>query len=322
MHRSVRQHINDLAHNRIPFLFCIDFEMEKPFVIPLDEINPDLILYSFNGISNDQHIEHTEVEIKIEKQPVSFDIYQQAFQKVMKEIRYGNSYLLNLTFRTEVRLNVSLKEVYLQAKALYKMWKNDEFIFFSPETFVLIREGKIYAHPMKGTIDAAIPDAEKLLLENHKELAEHHTIVDLIRNDIAIHAKNVKVEKFRYLSLIKTNEKNLIQMSSEISGELDKDYRSKLGDILFSLLPAGSVSGAPKHKTVNIIKKAEKIKRGWYTGVCGIFDGHNLDSCVMIRFIEQQNNRFFYRSGGGITVNSSVEQEYRELIDKIYVPIA
>jgi len=85
-------------------------------------------------------------------------------------------------------------------------------------------------------------------------------------------------------------------------------------------LPAGSVSGAPKHKTLEIIKKAENYERGYFTGVCGYFDGKNLDSCVMIRFIEQKNGLVF-KSGGGITANSIAQNEYQELINKVYVPI-
>jgi para-aminobenzoate synthetase component 1 len=90
---------------------------------------------------------------------------------------------------------------------------------------------------------------------------------------------------------------------------------------LFKLLPAGSISGAPKQKTVEIIKEAETHQRGYYTGVCGIFDGENLDSGVMIRYIENQNGQLIYKSGGGITVNSEPDYEYNEMIDKIYVPI-
>jgi para-aminobenzoate synthetase component 1 len=86
-------------------------------------------------------------------------------------------------------------------------------------------------------------------------------------------------------------------------------------------LPAGSVTGAPKAKTVEIIKAAEQEPRGFYTGILGIFDGKQLDSGVMIRFIEKVDGRFFYRSGGGITTQSDCKAEYEEAINKIYVPV-
>jgi para-aminobenzoate synthetase component 1 len=86
-------------------------------------------------------------------------------------------------------------------------------------------------------------------------------------------------------------------------------------------LPAGSITGAPKAKTVEIIKQTENYTRGFYTGIFGYFDGVNLDSAVMIRFIENENGRLFFKSGGGITSMSEVQKEYEELIQKIYVPI-
>jgi para-aminobenzoate synthetase component 1 len=81
------------------------------------------------------------------------------------------------------------------------------------------------------------------------------------------------------------------------------------------------VSGAPKNKTRTIISEAEKEKRGYYTGVAGYFDGDQIDSGVMIRFIEQEGDQFYYRSGGGITSQSQAQSEYQEMIDKIYAPI-
>jgi para-aminobenzoate synthetase component 1 len=108
-----------------------------------------------------------------------------------------------------------------------------------------------------------------------------------------------------------------LQVSSEITGELPATYLSGLGDILFKMLPAGSVSGAPKQLTLAIIRQAEQEPRGYYTGVFGYFDGKELDSAVMIRFIEENNGKKYFRSGGGITVFSDPQKEYNEVIDKI-----
>ncbi len=160
-----------------------------------------------------------------------------------------------------------------------------------------------------------------MILNDHKEQAEHATIVDLIRNDLSMIASRVTVDKYRYIDKIKSTDKELLQVSSIISGQLEKDYAANIGSIMYQLLPAGSVSGAPKPKTIEIIKEVENYDRGYYTGVFGYFDGRNLDSCVMIRFIEKQNGEYFYKSGGGITVYSNPESEYEELINKIYVPV-
>ena len=92
-------------------------------------------------------------------------------------------------------------------------------------------------------------------------------------------------------------------------------------NLLLSMLPAGSICGAPKAKTVSIIQEVEQDPRGYYTGIFGYFDGEELDSAVNIRFIEEKNSQLLYRSGGGITFLSDMESEYNELIEKIYVPV-
>jgi para-aminobenzoate synthetase component 1 len=87
------------------------------------------------------------------------------------------------------------------------------------------------------------------------------------------------------------------------------------------MLPAGSITGTPKKSSVQIIEEVEQYKRGYYTGIFGIYDGKSLDSAVMIRFIQKEKEDFFYKSGGGITSDSNAHLEYQELIDKIYIPI-
>ncbi|HCW06234.1 MAG TPA: aminodeoxychorismate synthase component I, partial [Cytophagales bacterium] len=191
----------------------------------------------------------------------------------------------------------------------------------SPETFIKIQAGQIFSFPMKGTIDASLPNAEQVILNDAKELSEHVTIVDLIRNDLSRVSTQVNVKRFRYIEKIKTNQKDLLQVSSEIVGTLSDNFYSNLGSIVVELLPAGSICGAPKKRTVEIIHEAERENRGYYTGIVGYFDGQNLDSGVMIRFIEQDQNHFYFRSGGGITSQSKLESEYQEVIDKIYVPL-
>ena len=101
---------------------------------------------------------------------------------------------------------------------------------------------------------------------------------------------------------------------------MPKDWRNNLAEMLFKLLPAGSISGAPKQKTMEIIQTVENKKRGYYTGIFGIFDGANLDTAINIRFIENDNGVKYYRSGGGITAMSNLQEEYNELKQKIYVP--
>jgi len=241
---------------------------------------------------------------------------------VKAQIGLGNSYLLNLTFESPVETNLSLAGIYNLSHAPYKLLFKDRFVVFSPETFITIHDGFISSYPMKGTIDATLPDAEKTLLEDKKEHAEHNTIVDLIRNDLAMVSHDVVVEHFKYLQKVKTHRGELLQMSSKITGRLHENFKENLGDIILKLLPAGSISGAPKPKTIEIIQAAENYRRGYYTGVFGHFDGKNLHSAVMIRYIEQRNGKLYFKSGGGITSMSHAQSEYQELLQKIYVPVS
>ena len=313
--------MNEWGGAAIPFLFIIDFEQSKPLIFRLDEINTNQLLYDINGISNARDYTRRVSPARLEKYPESYEDYLVKFNLVKNEIALGNSFLLNLTCSTPVELNSSLLEIFHMSTARYKIWLNNEFVCFSPEPFVIISNGKIRSFPMKGTIDATLPDAENTILNDVKETAEHYTIVDLIRNDLSMVSQRVRVERFRYFDTIETNEKRLLQVSSEICGELEEGYLSAIGDIIFSLLPAGSVSGAPKKKTTEIIASAEGIARGYYTGIAGLFDGRDLNSGVLIRFIEKRDNMYIYRSGGGITSFSDPLSEYNEMIDKIYVPV-
>lgn len=313
--------MNEFGRKKIPFLFIIDFEMESPHIIKLAEVDVNKILYNVNEAKNYNRGLTTTKELSFKKLPPSYDEYSYAFKIVMDHIKAGNTYLCNLTFPTGIEINFSLLELFYASRAKYKLYYDDQFIVFSPECFVKIENGKIYSFPMKGTIDASIPGAREIILNDEKELAEHTTIVDLIRNDLSIVSSNVVVEEFRYVEEIATNQKNLLQVSSKISGKLPENYHSQIGEIIFNLLPAGSISGAPKKKTVEIIKEAENYKRGFYTGVFGIFDGNNLESAVMIRFIEKVENQYYFKSGGGITFLSDPSSEYNELIDKVYAPI-
>ncbi|MBS1486522.1 MAG: aminodeoxychorismate synthase component I [Bacteroidetes bacterium] len=312
--------LNNWGKNKIPFLFLVDFEMEMPRAWPLNEV-PDDILFSISNTTDiTLHPTSSLKDTVVEVQPIRQEEYRTKFNVVKKNTLQGNSYLTNLTIKTPIAIHQPLHEIFHQADAKYKFCWKEKFLVFSPETFVQIMDGKIYSFPMKGTIDASLPGAEEQLMGDAKELSEHVTIVDLIRNDLSSVATHVQVVRFRYLEKVKTNNKNLLQTSSEIVGELPKDYLSKLGTILVSLLPAGSISGAPKRETIRIIEEAEGEKRKYYTGVMGIFDGEKIDSAVMIRFIEQQGDQFYYRSGGGITSQSELEKEYQEALDKIYVP--
>lgn len=319
--QEATEYMNKKGRANKPFLFIINYKADLIHVYEPNEIDSSELLFDLNGFTNYTDCSEDKPSFEWKPEPVPFSVYDKSFRYVTDEIKAGNSYLLNLTFPTKIFTNLSLKSIFELSKARYKLWLKDEFVCFSPEVFVRINEGYIRSFPMKGTIDASLPDAANQILNDQKEMAEHATIVDLIRNDLSMIASDVSVKRYRYLDRLSTNRGDLLQVSSEIEGRLPEGWQEKIGDLLFSLLPAGSISGAPKKKTRKIIEQAELDERGFYTGITGYFDGTKLDSAVMIRFIEQKDGVFLFRSGGGITAQSDVNKEYNEIIQKVYVPI-
>ncbi|MEO0572909.1 MAG: aminodeoxychorismate synthase component I [Bacteroidota bacterium] len=309
--------------NKEPFFFIINFDKSKAQAYTYDEAFEKGILFDINGKSNLRGaIENLQVPNipEIEVQPFPFKSYLQGFEKVVQNLKMGNSFLVNLTFPSKINAPMTLKAVYWKANAPYKLLFKDEFVCFSPECFIKIEDGYVYAYPMKGTIDATLEGAEDALMNSPKEQQEHHTIVDLIRNDLSMISRDVTVKRFRYLEKIKTAKGEIWQTSSEIRGKLVKNWQKDFGQLLLQMLPAGSISGAPKPQTLKIIDEVEKYQRGYYTGIFGIFDGSVIDTGVAIRFIEKKGDGFWYKSGGGITHQSNVKEEYIELINKIYIP--
>lgn len=316
---AIRQ-MNEWGGEGRPFFFVFDFDLLKPVVLPLDETAEAGIFFSTPGYNN--HLDNSiETVANLAHDGYDFERYSAQFENVVAHIRAGDSFLVNLTCQTPVQLNLPFNQLFQQVQAKYKLLFKDQFLVFSPETFVQIQDGVISSCPMKGTLGASIPNARQILEDSPKEKAEHSTIVDLIRNDLSIVATDVQVKRFRYIEEISAGKGRLLQASSEITGQLPTDYPSKIGDILLALLPAGSVTGAPKKRTVEIIRETETYERGYYTGIFGIFDGRNLDSSVLIRFLEKTPEGIVYKSGGGITAQSDLMQEYEEMIQKIYVPL-
>jgi para-aminobenzoate synthetase component 1 len=312
--------MNQLAAVQQPFLTLVDFELQHPQVLSLPELEARGIRFHFPNRPDLQRLDAPAFRLSFF--PPAYVDYEKKFQQVWRALQRGDTYLLNLTDRSRIECTWSLSQLYANTAAAYKVLMAGSWVCFSPENFVTIREGIISTFPMKGTADATAPGALQKLLENEKELAEHVTVVDLLRNDLSQVASEVSVIRFRYPTYVKTERHRLIQLSSEIRGRILPEFANSLGTVFFSLLPAGSVCGAPRDRTLQIIREAEDQPRGYYTGVAAWYDGTTLDSCVLIRFVEQDADQLFFRSGGGITLGSRPETEFQELIDKIYVPVA
>lgn len=314
--------INRLSQQKEPFIFVIDYAREHAYVSPLSEVDPAEMLYDFCGNSNagtPEAINTTKVEMS--SYPTDYQNYKKGFDIVMRSLEEGHTSLVNFTCATPVKLNIELKELFFRTKAMYRLWIRDRFTVFSPEIFVRIEGDKISSYPMKGTIDATLADAEEQIMNNPKEIAEHESVVKLLCDDLRTVANDVTVKRFRYIDRLDTNKGPILQTSSEIVGTLPHDHKANLGRIIFDMLPGGSIAGYPKAQSLKVIEEAENYNRGYYTGVAGIFDGENLDSTVLIRYIEQTPEGTIFKSGGGITVDSKPESEYDEMIKKVYIPV-
>lgn len=319
---AVFSQMNVLGKQRVPFVFILDAFAQYGLVTPLAGA-AEILLFDVPLGSNTPVKSPKQKPGRWDIKPVDWKRYLAGFDIAMHHIARGDSFLINYTQPTLVSSEASLRALFDHSVARYRIHLLNTFTCFSPEPFVTITpQGCIGSHPMKGTAEMNDSLSEIRLLMDEKELAEHHTIVDLIRNDLSRVASQVAVEKFRYTDTISTPNRQIIQVSSHISGQLGADWHIRIGDIFEALLPAGSVTGAPKLKTIEVIKKAEQYNRGWYTGVFGFFNGAELDSGVLIRYIEQGEEGLIYKSGGGLTHRSDPEKEYAELISKVYVPVA
>jgi len=210
--------MNSYGKEKTPFLFIIDFDLKKPMVFRLTEV-PDDIHYV---IQKQQSIKETTKlpdDFLFRSCPPSIKQYMEGFSTVLGEIIYGNSFLLNLTYPSEVQTDLSLEQIFDHSQAAYKLWIKNQLVVFSPESFVQIKGNKISSYPMKGTIKADVPAAQQKLIDNEKELAEHYTIVDLIRNDLSMVAHQVKVERFRYLEVLQKRKPSRSSKKQKLSIE-------------------------------------------------------------------------------------------------------
>lgn len=326
MKQEIINQLNQLAKESEPFLFVINYEGTEAYIRKLSEIDPAACLYDFEGVSNAGTMARQPLPSSIlwDVEAPLYEDYEKSFEVVERHIKAGDTHLVNLTSPVAVRCNLSLEEIFLHTQGKYKlMLKNGDqgFVCFSPETFVRINEGRIYSYPMKGTIGATLPNAEQIIMADEKEAAEHVSVVELISEDLSRVSSDVRVDRYRYVDRLHTNKGDILQTSSEVSGLLPADYPGRLGEIIDAQLPAGFITGAPKAKTVEVIREAEHYDRGYYTGIMGIYDCGNLNTGVMIRFLEQDAHGMCYKAGGGVTSQSVCRKEYEEVIRKVYLPL-
>ncbi len=258
---------------------------------------------------------HNGISLKIIEPPNRQQVTA-AIAGLQHEMRAGRSYLVNYCSQTDVEVATLPAALFAESTAPFTVWLENEFISFSPEAFIAINGNSVSTNPMKGTGG----DADQLLADA-KEQAEHATVVDLLRSDLSQVASGVRVTDYRYLTRIDRSTGPLYQTSTRISGTMPDNWRATMGEWLPRLLPAGSISGAPKQETVGLIREFETEPRGFFTGIAVLFDGENLQSAVLIRYLDLSGPQLKFRSGAGITIYSDPVAEYDEIISKVYIPL-
>lgn len=246
-------------------------------------------------------------------------------EKAKQHIFEGDVFQVVLSNRLEANFEGSLLNTY----RMLRMTNPSPYMFYfgsdkmemagaSPETLVKLQDSILHTFPIAGTRKRGETEQEDLALElellaDEKELAEHNMLVDLGRNDLGKISKFGSVSVEQYKSILRFS--HVMHIGSTIRGELREDLSAI--DAIEAVLPAGTLSGAPKLRACEIINQLENNKRGIYGGAVGYLDfTGNMDTCIAIRLCFQKNGKVFVRSGAGIVADSVPEKEYEECLNK------
>ena len=276
--------------------------------------------YVYRNISKKINKEKINVKSNISKNQ-----FKRIILKAKEYIKKGDIFQVVLSQRFESKLTKSPLEIYKKLRInnpspfmFFFNFNDFQIIGSSPEILVRLRNNKITIRPIAGTRprgNNARRDKfyEKELLNDKKELSEHLMLLDLGRNDVGkvSKIKTVKVtEKFKI-----EKYSHVMHIVSNVEGNFNKKY--SLLDTMLAGFPAGTVTGAPKIRAMQIIDELEKSKRKMYAGSIGYFSANkNFDTCIALRTALIKNNRFYIQSGAGIVADSVPEKEYLETVNK------
>lgn len=251
--------------------------------------------------------------------------YGSMVERAKHYIKEGDIFQVVLSNRLEAEMEGSLFYTYEKLRKLnpspymfYFSSDDIEIAGASPETLVKLTNGTLYTYPLAGTRPRGkTPEEDKQLeeglLKDEKELAEHNMLVDLGRNDLGKISKFGTVEVEKYHSILKFS--HVMHIGSTVRGEIRGDKTAI--DAVDAVLPAGTLSGAPKIRAMEIINELENNKRGIYGGAIGYIDfTGNLDTCIAIRIAYKKKGRVYVRSGAGIVADSNPAKEHQECINK------
>ena len=255
----------------------------------------------------------------------SKDEFSNMIGKAKHHIKEGDIFQIVLSNRLQANFEGSLFDTYRVLRTVnpspymfYFSGTDVEVAGASPETLVKLEDGILHTFPLAGTRprgknEKEDKELETELLADEKELAEHNMLVDLGRNDLGKISKfgSVVVEKFHSIE----RYSHVMHIGSTVRGEIRPEYDAL--NALEAVLPAGTLSGAPKIRACQLIEELENNKRGIYGGAIGYIDfTGNMDTCIAIRLAYKKNGKVFIRSGAGIVADSDPDKEYMESINK------
>ncbi len=256
--------------------------------------------------------------------------YCEVVEKTKEYIRDGDIFQAVISRRFEADFKGSLINAYRVLRTtnpspymVYLSIDGDEIMSTSPETLVRLQNGRLYTFPVAGSRPRGRSDEEDLalekgLLEDEKELSEHNMLVDLGRNDLGRISKFGSVEVSKYKMIHRYSK--IMHICSQVEGNIRSDCDAM--SAVEAVLPAGTLSGAPKIRACEIIEELEKCPRDIYGGALGYMDfSGNLDTCIAIRMAVRKNGKVYVQAGGGIVADSVPESEYQESHNKALAAI-
>ena len=302
--------INHFKNEAYIFAHCYNEESNIDSILQLIQTK-QYASYSFNtknsitsNLTDNDYKQHVELA---KKHCAKGDVFQLVLSKQFSQEFSGD----------EFNVYRALRSINPSPYLFYFDYGNFKIFGSSPEAQLVVSDDKAEIHPIAGTFKRTgndLKDAElaELLIKDDKENSEHVMLVDLARNDLSRHGSNVTVENYREVQFFS----HVIHLVSKVTGKIHNGTETM--QVVADTFPAGTLSGAPKHKAMQLIEKYEKTSRGYYGGAIGFmdFDG-NFNHAIMIRTFLSKNHKLFWQAGAGLVAKSNPESELQEVYNKL-----
>ena len=302
--------INHFKNEAYIFAHCYNEESNIDSILQLIQTK-QYASYSFNtknsitsNLTDNDYKQHVELA---KKHCARGDVFQLVLSKQFSQEFSGD----------EFNVYRALRSINPSPYLFYFDYGNFKIFGSSPEAQLVVSDDKAEIHPIAGTFKRTgndLKDAElaELLIKDDKENSEHVMLVDLARNDLSRHGSNVTVENYREVQFFS----HVIHLVSKVTGKIHNGTETM--QVVADTFPAGTLSGAPKHKAMQLIEKYEKTSRGYYGGAIGFmdFDG-NFNHAIMIRTFLSKNHKLFWQAGAGLVAKSNPESELQEVYNKL-----